>query len=102
MRLSLPWFTVAFSVAYIVIFALDLALFFYYPLVKEFHFSEINGAAGPAMHWYGLLASAAIFGFIASLIARDRWIPRGLIRHLWIVPSLAVVASAFMLRHFFG
>lgn len=101
MNFSLPWFTVAFSVAYIFIFAMDLALFLYYPLVREFHLGEVKGAVGPAMHWYGLVASAAIAGIATGLFARDRWIPSALIPYLWLAPVSTLVASAFLLRHFF-
>ena len=49
-RISLPWFSIAFSVAYVVVFALDLSLFLYYPLVKEIHLMPQGEALGPAMH----------------------------------------------------
>lgn len=102
MKFSLPWFTVAFSVAYIFVFAMDLALFLYYPLVGEFHLGEARGAVGPAMHWYGLVASAAIVGGATGLFARDHWIPSVLIPYLWLAPLATLMASAFLLRNFFA
>lgn len=100
--LSPAWFTVAFSLSYIVVFALDLALFLYYPLRREFHLSSLSDpSAGPAMHWYGLLASATCIGLLASLLLRDHWIPARLTQWLWLTPVSTMLASLYLLRHFF-
>lgn len=102
LRISLPWFTVAFSLSYIVIFALDMTLFLYYPVIGELHVKPLVGAAaGPAMHWYGLVASAAIVGLVVSVIGRDRWIPQTLGAWLWIAPASAMVVSVYLLLQFF-
>ncbi|TJY59527.1 hypothetical protein E4T66_14210 [Sinimarinibacterium sp. CAU 1509] len=102
-RMSAAWFTVVFGLSYIAIFALDLALFLYYPLVRQFSFVPlIDASSGPAMHWYGLMASAGCAGLAASVCLRDRWIPEVLLQWLWIVPVSAMFASAFLLRQFFA
>ncbi len=101
-RISLPWFSIAFSVAYVVVFALDLSLFLYYPLVKEIHLMPQGEALGPAMHWYGMLALSAIAGLIVSLIARDHWIPARAVAWLWLVPAAALAGCAYLLRQFFA
>jgi hypothetical protein len=101
-RFSPLWFTVAFSLAYVVVFVLDLTLFLYYPLTGEFHVEPVRAAAaGPAMHWCGLLASAAIVGLIAGLLAREHWIPPALQEWLWLAPALAMLATVYLLRQFF-
>ena len=102
-RISLPWFTLTFSLSYIVFFAMDLPLFLYYPLTKQFTLTAIDAAvAGPSMHWYGLLASSAIAGLIVAAILRDRWIPAGLLQSFWLAPILAMLAVAYQLRFFFA
>jgi hypothetical protein len=96
---SLPWFTFVFSLSYIFIFARDLPLFLYYPLIKEFHLSAVSGA-GPAMKWYGLLASTGIVSLIAAMVLRDRWIPAVLQQKFWLAPFVAMLAVAWQLRFF--
>lgn len=101
--MSLPGFTVVFNLAYVAFFALDLPLFLYYPLTRQFTLSPLDAnIAGPSMHWYGLLASSAIAGLAAALILRDRWIPVGLLQKLWLAPILAMAVVAWQLRFFFA
>jgi hypothetical protein len=102
-RISLPWFSLTFSLSYIAFFVLDLPLFLYYPLTRQFTLSPLDAAvAGPAMHWYGLLASSAIAGLIAAIVLRERWIPGPLLQKLWLAPILAMFAVAWQLRFFFA
>lgn len=101
MRLSGPWFSIGFCIGYAVVFALDLPLFLYYPVPKRVVLSETAGLAGPAMHWYGLLASASIAGLVAGLIGRNEWLtPR---RVAWSIaaPLLAMATVVWQLRVFF-
>ncbi len=99
--ISLPWFTVVFSLFYIVVFAYDLSLFLYYPLPGRFSLAPLGADAGPAMHWYGMMASAAVAGLAAGVVLRDRWIPAALLSWLWLAPLAAMLASAYLLRQFF-
>ena len=98
---SRTWFTVIFCLAYIPVFALDWPLLLYYPLVKRVEFTELAGNAGPAMHWYGFVASAALAGLIAGLFLKDRWIPNLLLEWLWLAPVAATAASLYLLKGFF-
>jgi hypothetical protein len=101
--ISLPVFTVAFNLSYIVFFVLDLPLFFYYPQTRQFTLSPLDARiAGPSMHWYGLLASSAIAGLAVALIIRDRWIPVVLLQKLWLAPILAMTIVVWQLRFFFA
>lgn len=102
-RISFPWFTLTFSFSYIVFFIVDLPLFLYYPLTRQITLSPLAAdVAGPAMHWYGLLASSAIAGLITALILRDRWVPAALLQKFWLAPILAMLAVAWQLRFFFA
>ena len=96
-----PWFAIGFCISYLPIFGFDKALFVYYPLHNEFHFSPTPGALGPPMHWYGLLASASVVGYIAGLLCRDRWLTERLTSKLWLVPVLAILFVGYFLRKFF-
>ena len=101
-RFSLPWFTLVFSLSYIFIFARDLPLFLYYPLTGEFHLSAVTTNMGPAMKWYGLLATTAVVSLAACLVLRERWIPAALMQKFWLAPCLAMLAVAYELRFFFA
>ena len=100
-RFSRIWFTVAFSLSYIPIFAQDWPLFIYYPVSGRAHFNAVAEEPGPAMHWYGFLASAAIVGVIAGAAGRDRWIPKAALPWLWVAPLAAMGGSFILLRKFF-
>ena len=99
--LSPAIFSIAFCLAYIPVFSLDWPLFLYYPLHGDFSWSPLPDDRGPAMHWYGLIATTAIIALVAALIARDRWIAEGLHKWLWLFPLLTMAEISWSLRIFF-
>jgi hypothetical protein len=99
--LSRTWFTLIFCLSYIVFFALDWPLFLYYPQVKQLHLNAPAGDIGPSMHWYGLVASAAVAGTIAALLCKDSWFSMGLVKWLWVAPVAAMLGCSYFLRQFF-
>lgn len=102
MRVSGPWFTLVFSAAYAVVFVLDLPLFLYYPLEREFRVAEDAAMTGPAMHWYGLLATAGLVALLAAWLLPGRWLSpraRGL---AWLAPVACMAVIAWGLRPFFA
>jgi hypothetical protein len=100
-RLSGPWFTAGFCVAYPLVFALDWALFLYYPVPGRFHWGNAAQDVGPPMHWYGLVATAALIGLVAALAGRDAWLTPQVQRCLAWTPCIAMLGSLILLRQFF-
>jgi hypothetical protein len=82
----------------------NYALFTYHPALNEFGFGVQKPKDGPAMYWYGWLATAgiaaSIAGFAACLVpdtaARRLW--PGL---AWLVPLCAMLFFAWLLRGYF-
>jgi hypothetical protein len=59
---------------------------------------------GPAMYWYGWLATSGIVAGIAGAISA--WLPAGVAARLspeltWVVPVGVMIAFCYLLRQFF-
>ena len=106
-RFSAAWGMIGATLTYLVVLALDVPLFVYFPQTGALQWGAVataNGVAvglGPAMHWYGLLADALIAGGVVGLIGRDRWLPAAGWRWLWLVPVLAIGGAVYLMRGFF-
>jgi hypothetical protein len=102
-RFSPVTFSIAFSVAYAVVFALNLPLFYYYPLHHDFSWgaTALKGI-GPPMAWYGLMASAAIIAVLCAVVIPERLLARPLRNFVWIFPCAAMLTCVYLLRHFFA
>jgi hypothetical protein len=100
LRFSPVIFIVAFSCAYGAVFALNKPLFFYYPLHGDFSWgSKVTTGIGPAMAWYGLMASAGIIALLVSICIPDRAAERVVRGYLWVFPCAAMLTCVFLLRH---
>jgi hypothetical protein len=89
---------------YVVAVEKNYALFTYHPAVSAFGAGVEEPKDGPAMYWYGWLATAGIVALIAGVVAS--LLPAGLARRLWpgwtwVVPVGVMVAFAYLLRNFF-
>jgi len=100
-RFSPAVFLVAFCCAYIFVFANDWPLFRYYPLHGEISWGRTLHGTGPAITWYGLMTSAAIFASLLAICIPDRVVDRLFRHYLWLFPGAAMLACIFLLRHFF-
>jgi hypothetical protein len=99
----LPVFSVAFVVLYTIAMYFNIALFVYYPQVNQFHWHDQPGLPGPAMYWYGWLATAAIAAAVVSGLGSVFPVPRlsrasGLV---WAVPCVAALFILYILRPWF-
>ena len=78
---------------YILGYYLDRPLFFYYP--KAGHISLIASPdAGPAIMWFGWLASALLVGAVFAFLVPERWsrkVPFDLAWMMFIAAFLAVL-----------
>jgi hypothetical protein len=105
---SLPTFTITFAAAYAILYVTaveyNLALFTYHPAAEEFHFLVQPAKDGPAMYWYGWMASSALGSFSLAVIAS--WLPGGATTRLWsgwswVVPLGVMAFFCYILRGFF-
>jgi hypothetical protein len=104
----LPVFAIVFAVVYALIYTLavwkNYALFTYHPALNEFGIGVQKPKDGPAMYWYGWMATGGISAAVAGLSAC--LIPASASRRLWpglawLVPLCAMVFFAWMLRGYF-
>lgn len=97
-------FAAVFAVTYVIAVEANYALFTYHPATGDFGAGVQQGKDGPAMYWYGWLATSGIIAAIAGAAAA--LLPESAARRLW--PGLAwavalgvMVAFCFLLRNFF-
>jgi hypothetical protein len=97
-------FAVAFAIAYVISVLNNYALFTYHPAIGEFGAGVQKGRDGPAMYWYGWMATsgivASLAGALAALLpepATRRWWP-GV---TWLAALLAMAVLAYDLRPYF-
>ena len=108
MSRAFPTFAIVFAVVYTVAYALSVwknfALFTYHPALNEFAMGVEKAKDGPAMYWYGWMATSAIVGCIAGLAAC--LVPAQAARRLWpglawLVPLCVMLFFAWLLRGYF-
>ena len=98
-------FAVAFAVLYILAVWRNYALFTYHPALNEFGRGVQVPRGGPAMYWYGWLATAGLGAAAAGLAAALA--PESLARRLWpgwswVVPLAVMLLFVYMLRNYFA
>jgi hypothetical protein len=99
---ALTLFAALFAVFYLVAVEMNWALITYHPRQEAWGWGAQAATKGPAMHWYGWLASAALAATVATLIAVPvlkrvaipTWIG-------WAAPLAVIVAFVWVLRIFF-
>lgn len=96
-------FAALYCVAYVLVFVFDLPLVRYYPVPQEWAWGPADAVVrpGPAMAWYGLMASAALVAAPGAFLVRERWVLALCANRLWLWPCAAVVACIVLLRPFF-
>jgi hypothetical protein len=97
-------FAVAYAVAYVASVLNNYALFTYHPAIGEFGLGVQKGRDGPAMYWYGWMATSGIVACVAGALAAV--LPESATRRLgpsatWVVALLAMAVLAWDLRQFF-
>jgi hypothetical protein len=98
-------FAIAYPIVYIVAMEANFALFTYHPAQGEFGFgADKPRDGGPAMYWFGWIATSAICALVIATIAA--YLPDDLTRRLpaalaWVVPLLAMVTAGGLMAHFF-
>ena len=97
-------FAVVFAVAYLLAVDRNWALVTYHPQLAEFGLGVEKAREGPAMYWFGWLATAGIIAGIAGVLAG--LLPERATRFLrpaltWLVPLCAMLFFAWLLRDYF-
>ena len=99
-------FAAAYAVFYLAAMYYNLALFTYYPAAKQFYplVSATPRAPGPAMFWYGWIASSALGALalaLLSLLVPARVASRLWPGWSWVAPTAVFVALIVILRGWF-
>ena len=97
-------FAVVFAVVYVIAVEQNYALFTYHPLSYEFGFGVQEARDGPAMYWFGWMATAGVAAAVVALAAcalpqrATQLIPPAF---AWAVPLAVIIAFGILLRDYF-
>ena len=97
-------FAAVAGVLYVVAMELNWAAFTYHPRLIEFGLGVERPRSGPAMYWYGWIATATGGGLVAGMLALGA--ARGLAARYWllvgwVVPAAAMIAACYFMIPFF-
>jgi hypothetical protein len=97
-------FAVVFAIVYVIAVDRNYALFTYHPITYTFGLWVQPPGDGPAMYWFGWMATSALAGGVAGLLAS--LLPQGVTRRLWsgwswLVPLCVIVAFGYLLSDYF-
>jgi hypothetical protein len=104
----LPIFTITFAAVYAVVYVVaveqNYALFTYHPALSEFELFVAAPKAGPAMYWYGWMATSAIVAFAVGVILS--FVPAAITKFFrsswsWVIPMTVMLVFGYLLRDFF-
>jgi hypothetical protein len=98
-------FAIVYAIAYVIAVEKNYALFTYHPALGEFGLLVERPKEGPAMYWYGWMATAGIAALVAGLIAC--LIPERIAKRLWsgwswAVPVAVIIVFSYLLRGYFN
>jgi hypothetical protein len=97
-----PFFAVAFAIIYLIVEQYNFALFTYHPRIGEFDWLAKPSRSGPAMHWFGWLATSFLAATALSAAAypvlKRVAVP---IWMAWVVPLAVMAAFAYILAKVF-
>ena len=95
-------FTLVFGFSYAVAIYGNYPLFRYYPLVQRFSLHDLADLSlGPAMSWYGWIATAAILAALATAVIPKRVANRIPAAVFWILPVTMLAAAWYREREWF-
>ena len=101
LRFSPLVFMAAYCAAYVAVLATDFPAFRYYPLDGAIAWGPApQEGHGPGMAWYGLMVNAAIAAALLALFVPQSALA-WLRNRLWLFPTAALLASAYLMRIFF-
>lgn len=86
--------------AYVLAYSQDVTLFFYYPMVGEWHWQPQGEALGPRITYYGWKAIGLLAGGAALLLPR-RWTDRLPTDTVWVGALLLAAVVCVHESHWF-
>jgi hypothetical protein len=95
-------FALVFGIGYAAAVYIDIPLFRYYPLIERFSLHDLaDRTLGPAMSWYGWMATAAVAAVILAAV-----IPKSIGNRIpaavfWILPFIMFIAAWYRERTWF-
>ena len=97
-------FAAAWAVAYVICVERNYALFTYHAAIYEWGLGVQKAKDGPAMYWFGWMATSGIAAGAVALAAS--WLPESLTRRLWsgwswAVPVAVMLVFCYLLRGYF-
>ena len=97
-------FATVAPLVYVIAVENNYALITYHPMTYTFGFGVQQPGEGPAMYWFGWMATAALAGGGAGIVAG--LLPAALTRFLrpalaWLVPLGVLIAFVILLRDYF-
>lgn len=95
-------FTLVVGISYAAAVYLNWPLFRYYPLIKRFSLHDLaDRSYGPAMNWYGWMATAAIPAVLVAAVVPKQLGDRIPAAILWVVPFIMLLAGWYNERAWF-
>jgi len=95
-------FSLVATVAYVLAYNFNWALFRYYPLLNQVSLEALPAkTSGPTMMYYGWIATALIAGLIAALIVPNKIAAKLPSSVAWVVPLLLVAFTLVYEKHWF-
>jgi len=95
-------FTLVFGIGYAVAVYVNYPLFRFYPLVMRFSLHDlVDPSLGPAMSWYGWIATAAVPALLVAAFVPKRVGDRIPAAVFWIVPFVMLLAGWYRERDWF-
>ena len=96
-------FSASFAILYVVAMEMNIAIFTYHPRLMVFGLGTEAPRSGPAIYWFGWMATAALGGLALGVLAgvlpaRDGrlWYAIG-----WFLPLGAMLAALYFMIPFF-
>ena len=86
--------------AYVLAYSQDVTLFYYYPMVGEFHLRPQAESLGPRITYYGWKAIGLLAG-LATLALPPRWTARLPADTVWIGAALLIGVVGWHESHWF-
>ena len=98
---ALQVFSMLSGVAYTACFYYNWPLFRYYPAVEQFTLGPLGPDAGPAILWYGWLATAFLGSALVALVVPRRAAEKLSPRFVWIAAAVVLIGITIYEKSWF-
>jgi hypothetical protein len=98
---SFKIFSIVFGAFYTAFFVYAWSPFRYYPILSKFSVEVQGPEAGPAILWYGWVASAFVASAATALVVPRRVAERLWHGYTWVLPTIVLVVILIHERRWF-